>query len=136
MPRSRTVDRSSADWSADPSRFSGRVGRQELARTAEGLGVLAVFFEAGSRTLPHVHVNDQVLVCLEGEGVVSTATDDGDPDVTTIRASDAFRVPGGTWHWHGARRSSPMTHLSILVQDDGDQWQGVEPMDWESYRGG
>ena len=98
--------------------------------------MLAVMFDAGARTLPHIHTNDQVLVCVAGEGVVSTAPADDTPDVVTIRASDVVHVPRNTWHWHGAKRDSPMTHLSILVQDDRDQWDGVDPKDWAEYRSG
>ena len=131
-----SVDPAKADWSQNPQRFAGRVGRQELARTTEGVQVLAVFFDAGARNRPHIHVNDQVLVCIDGEGVVSMAADSGRPDVLTIRPTDTVHVPRGTWHWHGARRATPMTHLSILVADDADQWDSVDPKDWDEYRGG
>jgi quercetin dioxygenase-like cupin family protein len=128
------IDRTSADWSDEPSRFSGRVGRQALAITEEGIGALAVFFEAGSRTRPHLHAYDQVLICIDGEGVVATAAPFEDPDVVTIRPPDVVRIPASTWHWHGAKRSSPMTHVSILVQDAGDLWDGVDLKDWDEYR--
>jgi hypothetical protein len=27
-----------------------------------------------------------------------------------------------------------MTHISILVQDEGDLWEGVDLKDWDDYR--
>ncbi len=128
------IDRHRADWTDDPGRFSGRVGRQALALTEEGIGALAVFFEAGSRTRPHLHAYDQILICIDGEGVVAMAAPFEQPDVVTIRPPDVVRIPRSTWHWHGAKRGSPMTHVSILVQDEGDLWEGVDPKDWDDYR--
>jgi quercetin dioxygenase-like cupin family protein len=130
----RMIDRTSADWEDDPNRFSGRVGRQALAMTEEGIGALAVFFEAGSRTRPHLHAYDQLLICIDGEGVVATAAPFEAPEVVTIRPPDVIHIPRSTWHWHGAKRRSPMTHISILVQDEGDLWDGVDPKDWDEYR--
>ena len=128
------IDRTKADWTDDPTRFSGRVGRQPLATTEEGIGALAVFFDAGSRTRPHLHAYDQMLICIDGEGVVATAAPFEDPEVVIIRPADVVHVPRSTWHWHGAKRDSPMTHVSILVQDEGDLWEGVDLKDWEEYR--
>ena len=47
---------------------------------------------------------------------------------------DVVHIPRSTWHWHGAKHDSPMTHISILVQDAGDLWEGVDLKDWEEYR--
>jgi quercetin dioxygenase-like cupin family protein len=130
----RMIDRTSADWTDDPTRFSGRVGRKALAMTGEGIGALAVFFDAGSRTRPHLHAYDQILICVDGEGVVATAAPFEEPEVVTIRPPEVAHIPRSTWHWHGAKRDSPMTHISILVQDEGDLWEGVDLKDWEEYR--
>jgi quercetin dioxygenase-like cupin family protein len=133
--RPEAIDRTKADWSDRPDHFGGKVGRLELGTTAEGVQVLAVFFDAGARTLPHIHMSDQVLQCIDGEGIVSVdVPDQGRPKVVRIKALDTIRIPMGTWHWHGAIRKSPMTHLSILVHDDRDRWEGVEKKDWEAYR--
>jgi quercetin dioxygenase-like cupin family protein len=60
-----------------PEWFGGPVFIEELSEASEspGLEILAVFFEAGARTVPHTHATDQFLSFLEGEGVVGTRTD-------------------------------------------------------------
>ena len=63
------IDRSAAREPPDPTRFSGEVHIQLLCDTAHGNRIQAVFFEASGRTRAHIHMNDQVLICIEGEAL-------------------------------------------------------------------
>jgi len=131
------VDRAAAAPRNEAQRFSGTVCIQVLQETSDGLRVQAVFFEPGARTRPHIHIHDQILHCLEGEGVVAAARDSEEkPESVRIQANDTVYIPRNTWHWHGATRANGMAHISIVVQDDGDKWQGVELKDWADYREG
>jgi quercetin dioxygenase-like cupin family protein len=78
--------------------------------------LIAVFFDRGARTIPHVHAADQVLVFVEGEGLVVT-----DQARRLLRAGEIAVVPGGTWHWHGATKTTAVCHISI---------KAVGPTDW------
>ena len=130
------IDRSAAGEPPDPTRFSGEVHIQLLYNTADGNRTQAVFFEASGRTRAHIHMNDQVLICIEGEGVVAAEDDAGHVKTILIRPHDTVRIPRNRWHWHGATRTSRMAHISVNVFDAGDKWDGVEERDWAEYNGG
>ena len=130
------IDPSLARVANDPTRFSGMVRTQVLRDTAEGIRVQAVYFSPSARTRPHIHLNDQVLHCIEGEGVVAAVRDDGVVEAVRIRPNDIVVIPKNTWHWHGATKDSWMAHIAIHVHDQGDHWEGVDQKDWALYAGG
>jgi quercetin dioxygenase-like cupin family protein len=93
----------------------------------DGVEVVAVFFEPGARTRPHVHPVEQTLVVVEGEGIVADES-----ERRPMRAGDVVVVPAGVWHWHGAAPDSAMCHLSAKKPSD-TVWDGVPLLDWEIY---
>lgn len=111
-----------------PQDFQGTVRIQAMRRTDEAgaVEVLAVFFEEGARTRPHVHSTDQVLVFVQGEGVVAT---EGERHV--VRAGEVVWIPAGTWHWHGANKGGSCCHLSIKPPGPTDWNPPVR--DWEDW---
>ncbi len=115
-------DRVKASLPDRPEYFSGRVHTEYLRRPeqAGAAELIAVFFDPGARTIPHIHAADQVLVCVEGQGLVVTST-----DRRPLRAGEIAVIPGGTWHWHGATKTTAMCHISI---------KGVGPTDWSVPR--
>jgi quercetin dioxygenase-like cupin family protein len=94
-----------------------------------GLACLAVWFEAGSRTRPHVHPVDQALQVIEGVGIVAT-----EHEKRIIRVGDTVVIPAGEWHWHGAMPDTAMMHLSIKLHGPTD-WTSPWK-DWDSYADG
>jgi len=94
-----------------------------------GVAALAVWFEAGARTRPHVHPVDQALQVIDGVGIVANET-----EKRIIRAGDTVVVPAGVWHWHGAMPDEPMMHLSIKEEGPTD-WTSPWK-DWDSYAEG
>ncbi len=111
----------------DRPHFSGTVHMQHLARPEQPgkAELIAVFFDAGARTIPHIHGTDQVLHVLEGEGVVAT-----EHDKRAVKAGDIAVIPADTWHWHGATKNASMCHLSIKPTGP-TQWD-VPLRDWET----
>jgi quercetin dioxygenase-like cupin family protein len=109
--------------------FAGEVRMQDLNRDApeDGVELVAVFFEAGARTLPHVHPVEQTLVVVEGEGIVADES-----GRRRMRAGEVVVVPAGLWHWHGATPDSAMCHLSAKKPSD-TVWDRVPLRDWDTY---
>jgi quercetin dioxygenase-like cupin family protein len=85
----------------------------------------AVHFAAGAHTRPHVHPHGQQIVVVDGVGVIGD-----DEGVRIIRPGDVSTVAPGRWHWHGAVRSSPMTH--VTVQPPGIEMD-IPQRDWDAY---
>jgi quercetin dioxygenase-like cupin family protein len=111
------IDRSEAKAPDHPEWFPGVVHQQRMNDPPDerGIELIAVWFDPGSRTKPHVHAVDQVLQVVEGEGVV--ATEDWK---RIIRPGDWVVVPAGVWHWHGATPDSAMCHISIKQPAETD----------------
>jgi len=125
------IDRSAASPPAHPEWFPGTVFQQRMndPETPVGVELIAVFFEPGSRTKPHVHPVDQVLQVIEGEGIYGS-----DDERRIIRPGDWVIVPAGLWHWHGATPDSAMCHISIKQPSETD-WTS-EWKDWDTYMEG
>src|SRR5204862_1456165 len=74
-----------------------------------------VTFEPGSRTAWHTHPLGQMLFVTSGCGWAQKA---GGP-VETIRPGDVVWFPPGEKHWHGATRTTGMTHVAVQEALDG-----------------
>jgi quercetin dioxygenase-like cupin family protein len=116
-----------------PEWFSGPVYVHALneKRAAEELEILAVYFDAGSRTKPHTHATEQLLYFLEGEGVVADRT-----ERRRYRAGGMAVIPAGEWHWHGATPETATCHLSIRPGGPSEWPPQVEMGDWDTYMDG
>jgi len=115
-------DRAKAGPPDRPEYFSGTVRTQQLRRpSGEGEAeLIAVFFDAGARTIPHAHEADQVLYFVEGEGIVAT-----EQTKRILRAGEIAVIPGGRWHWHGGTKATATCHISI---------KAVGPTNWDLPR--
>jgi quercetin dioxygenase-like cupin family protein len=124
--RSAAVPPEVPDW------FPGTVLQQRLItpEVENGVGVMAVWFEPGSRTRPHTHSVDQTLHVMEGVGIVATET-----DKRIIRAGDTVVIAAGVWHWHGALPDEAMMHLSIKPYGPPDDWTAPWK-NWDTYADG
>jgi quercetin dioxygenase-like cupin family protein len=103
-------NRAEAKTPPNPANFEGLVMIHTLvpASDANDLEVLAVFFDDGARTIPHVHPVDQLLVVVDGRCVVATQT-----ERIEMGKGESTIVPQGEWHWHGAVKHTHACHLSI-----------------------
>src|SRR5712691_1733877 len=107
--------------------FVGEVNTEPLVTedVSSELDLLNVYFDPGARTRPHSHRQDQVLMIIEGRGIVATET-----EKHTVTAGDIITIPAGTWHWHGATPHNAMTHISVMKRGQTD-WM-VEDKNWGS----
>jgi len=120
------IDRAQAlRENADPASFDGDVRVQRLITLDQSKEVelLVVYFSAGGRTRPHIHIRDQVLQIVEGQGIVATET-----EKQIVNPGDVITIPAGVWHWHGATRDTAMCHISIK-QPGSTDWE-VEEKNW------
>jgi quercetin dioxygenase-like cupin family protein len=136
MLKASRIDRAAAgeDPSHDPYvarelYFEGEVNVQSLIGPGESddLELLAVFFEGGARTRPHIHERDQALHFLSGEGIVVSESEE-----LRAAAGDVVLTPAGTWHWHGAVVEGDACHVSIRRPGRTD-WN-VDERDWTRRR--
>jgi quercetin dioxygenase-like cupin family protein len=113
---SKPSSKGPADW------FTGTVRIDPLftAPAPARVGGAAVTFEPGARTAWHTHPLGQTLIVLSGLGWVQRK---GAP-VEEIRPGDVVWFPPGEKHWHGATRTTAMTHIAIQEALDG------KPVEW------
>lgn len=124
------IDESAAGPPPEPGNFIGRVRMQNLAAaggTAE-VEYLAVFFDAGARTRPHVHPTDQVLFFVRGPGFVVFPGE----EEQLIEEGGIVVVPGGLLHMHGATAAGPACHLAVRAPGPTD-WSPPLPDEWRRY---
>ena len=100
-----TEDRSDA-----PIFYGGKVE----GRSIVGGGMSSYFnfnqvtFYNGSKNYFHVHTSDQILVITEGIGIVATESEE-----RVVSVGDVIHIPAGEKHWHGGRKESYMSHITI-----------------------
>ncbi|MCH4184155.1 MAG: cupin domain-containing protein [Eggerthellaceae bacterium] len=92
-----------------------------------------VTFEPSCRNHWHIHHasqgGGQILVCTAGEGWYQA---DGEDAVSLHEGSYVF-IPAGVKHWHGAKKDSWFSHISIEVpgEDTSNEW--LEEVTDEQY---
>jgi len=80
----------------------------------------SVTFHPGAHTAWHRHPLGQTLIVTHGVGWVQSW---GGP-IEEIRRGDVVQIPAGVKHWHGATRTSSMTHIALQETRDG------KPAEW------
>lgn len=81
-----------------------------------------VTFEPGARTAWHKHPLGQTLIVIAGCGWVQR---EGGP-VEEIRPGDVVWISPGERHWHGATRTTAMTHIAVQERKDGKAVEWME----------
>lgn len=116
---------------APPQNFTGSVTVEMLytAAGAERASAGSVKFSPGARTAWHSHPRGQTLIVTSGVGRVQRW---GGPQ-QEIRAGDVVHIPAGVKHWHGAARSSAMTHVAITEAENGKAVSWLEPVSDAQY---
>ncbi len=89
----------------------------------------SVTFEPGARSAWHTHPLGQTLIVTSGCGWVQSA---GGPK-TEIRPGDVVWCPRNEKHWHGATKTTAMTHIAIQEQLDGKVVEWLEKVSDEQY---
>lgn len=55
--------------------------------------------------------------------------------IEQIRPGDVVSIPPGEKHWHGATRTTAMTHVALQEQLEGKSVDWLEQVSDEQYRG-
>ena len=90
----------------------------------------SVTFEPAARSAWHTHPLGQALIITSGLGWVQR---DGGP-IEEVRAGDVVWFPPGLKHWHGATRTTAMTHIAIQETLNGKNVDGMEKVSDEQSR--
>lgn len=93
------------------------------------VGGATVTFEPGARTAWHTHPLGQTLIVLSGAGLVQC---EGGP-IEQIRPGDIIWFAPGEKHWHGAARTTAMSHIAIAEALDGKVVDWMEKVTDEQY---
>lgn len=111
--------------------FSGPVRIDPLFQAVEPgrAGGAYVTFEPCSRTDWHTHPLGQTLIVTFGCGLHQRW---GGP-IEEIRPGDVVTVGPNEKHWHGATRSTAMTHIAIQESLDGKAVEWLEKVTDEQY---
>lgn len=114
-----------------PYNFTGsvRVESRFQATAPARVGGGTVTFEPGARTAWHTHPLGQTLIVTAGVGLVQA----WDGPVQEIRPGDVVMIPPGVKHWHGATRTSGMSHIAISEALDGKTAEWMEQVSDEQY---
>ena len=117
-----------ASWFTGDVRIDSPFQAEDEGRS----GGAIVTFEPGARTHWHTHPAGQTLVVLSGVGWTQC---EGTPR-TEIRAGDVVWCPCRRRHWHGAAKTTSMSHLAITEMVDGRNVEWMEAVDDAQYEGG
>jgi quercetin dioxygenase-like cupin family protein len=112
--------------------FSGSVRIDPLFQPPDPARVrgASVTFEPGARTAWHTHPLGQTLVVTAGCGWVQR---EGGP-VEEIRPGDVVWFSPGEKHWHGATRTTGMTHVAIQEALNGKVVDWMEHVSDAQYQ--
>lgn len=92
-----------------------------------------VTFEPGCRNSWHIHHADkgggQVLVCTAGEGWYQ---EEG-KEAVELKEGSIVVIPANVKHWHGAKKDSWFSHISIEVPGENTSNEWLEPVDAADY---
>jgi quercetin dioxygenase-like cupin family protein len=88
-----------------------------------------VTFEPGARTAWHTHPLGQTLIVTSGLGWVQR----WEGPVEEIRPGDVVWFEPGEKHWHGATRTTAMTHIAIQEALNGSPVDWMEKVSDEQY---
>jgi len=125
--------RAGAAPSADSGNFTGAVsvGPRFSGTGGARLGGATVTFAPGARTRWHSHPLGQLLIVTAGRGWMQI---EGEP-VRALQPGDVVWTPPGARHWHGATRTSGLTHVAVAETQDGSAVRWLEPVSEAQFHG-
>jgi quercetin dioxygenase-like cupin family protein len=129
MDIKRNGPQPSAKGPADYFTGSVRIDTPFKGEAPARVGGAFVTFEPGARTAWHTHPLGQTLIVTSGCGL---AQRQGGP-IEEIRPGDVVWFPPGEKHWHGATRTTEMTHIAIAEPLDGKVVDWMEKVSDEQY---
>ena len=92
-----------------------------------------VTFEPGCRNNWHIHNADkgggQILICTAGEGWYQ---EEG-KEANELKEGSVVVIPVGKKHWHGAKKDSWFSHISLEIPGENTSNEWLEPVTDEYY---
>ena len=99
-----------------PGWTGGEVSRTRQPLIPEGasknFNSSVVNFGLGATTGWHTHKSDQILVITTGVGMVANESEERE-----VTVGDVVHIQSGENHWHGAKKESYMSHITITAVD-------------------
>lgn len=93
-----------------------------------------VTFEPGCRNNWHIHHaqkgGGQILICTAGEGWYQ---EEGKEPVS-LTPGTVITIPAEVKHWHGAKKDSWFSHISVEVPGEKTANEWCEPVTDEEYK--
>jgi quercetin dioxygenase-like cupin family protein len=120
-------NKGSADWFTGTVRVDPLFQAHDPARTSGA----SVTFEPGARSNWHSHPLGQTLIVTTGSGWVQAW---GQP-AQEIGPGDVVWTPSGEKHWHGAKATTPLTHIAIQEALGGKVVDWMEKVGDDQYPG-
>lgn len=100
---------------------------------ADSLFLANVTFEPGCRNHWHIHHaasgGGQILICTAGEGWYQ---EEGKDPVSLVPGT-IITIPANVKHWHGAKKDSWFSHISIEVPGTECSNEWCEPVSEQAY---
>lgn len=94
-----------------------------------------VTFELGCRNNWHIHHatkgGGQILICTAGEGWYQ---EEGKEAVSLVPGT-VITIPANVKHWHGAKKDSWFSHISVEVPGEETTNEWCDPVTDEEYNG-
>ena len=114
--------------------FIGNSYLNPLTKPGESNVSLAnVTFEPGCRNNWHKHLSKsgggQILICVDGEGWYQ----EWGKDAQKLKHGDVVVIPANVKHWHGAKKDSWFSHISIEVPGENTSNEWLEEVNDEEY---
>ena len=122
---SRPSGKGPAEWFTGSVRIDPLLDAPEPARVAGA----SVTFEPGARTAWHTHPLGQTLIVASGLGRAQR----WGGRIEEIRPGDVVWFDPGEKHWHGASRTTAMTHIAIQEALNGSPVDWMEKVSDEQY---
>ena len=101
--------------------------------TKEPISMANVTFEPGCRNNWHIHHSKsgggQMLICIAGYGWYQ---EEG-KEAISLEPGMIITIPANVKHWHGAKKDSWFSHISVEVPGEETYHEWCEPVDEEYY---
>ena len=113
--------------------FDGNSFLNPLVDADSPLFLANVTFEPGCRNHWHIHKADkgggQILICTAGQGWYQ---EEGKKAVS-LEPGKVIVIPANTKHWHGAKKDSWFSHISLVCPGENNSNTLLESLREEDY---
>lgn len=113
--------------------FIGNSYLNPLVDSTSPLFLANVTFEPACRNNWHIHKSTkgggQILICTDGEGWYG---EEG-KEIQSLKPGSVVVIPANVKHWHGAKKDSWFSHISIEVPGENTSNEWLEKVDDEYY---